>query len=237
MLRLRLLAFSLVFFAAACGGSAAPSAGSASSSGSAGRPATLAELAMYKGADRMDILTKGAQAEGALNLYSSNSSMEMFSQEFMKKYPFIKVQNYRTQGADLLNRVRAEFQANKVQADILETSDVSAAQANAAGWFQEVWSPELTAYGDAVLKKGSNGGALYWGDRQEVYGTGWNTNLIKGDEAPKTLDALVDPKWKGKMTVVSSTTGINFIGSVLDTKGMDFIKQLQAQQIRAQNIA
>lgn len=192
---------------------------------------------MYQGADRTDILTKGAQAEGKITFYSSNSSMEQFSEEFMKKYPSIKVENYRTQGTDLLNRLRAEIQANKVQADVLETSDVTAAQADAAGWLQEVWSPELAAYDESVYKKGTKGGALYWGDRQEVYGTGWNTSIIKADEAPKTLDGLLDPKWKGKMTVVSSTTGVNFIGSVLETKGPDFVKQLAGQQIRAQNIA
>jgi iron(III) transport system substrate-binding protein len=239
MLRLRLLALSLLALATACGGSAAPSSGPAAggSSSGGGKPGTIAELAMYKGADRLDILTKGAQAEGALTFYSSNSSMEQFSQEFMKKYPFIKVQNYRTQGTDLMNRLRAEFQANKVQADLLETSDVTAAQANQLGWLQELSSPELSAFDDVMVKKGSSGGVMYWGDRQEVYGMGWNTSQIKNEDAPKKLDDLLDPRWKGKMTVVSSTTGVNFIGSLLDTKGMDFVKQLAGQQVRAQNIA
>jgi iron(III) transport system substrate-binding protein len=235
MLAVRFLALSLVVFVAACGGSAASNNGGSAAPTGAG--ASSSSLALYKGQDRADKLLKAAQAEGTFTLYSSNSSMEQFSQEFMKKYPSIKVENYRAQGNDILNRLRAEYQANKVIADILETSDASAGQANQNGWFQEIWSPELAAYDDSAVKKGSNGGALYWGDRQEVYGLGWNTNLIKPDEVPKTLDALLDPKWKGKMTVVGSSTGINFIGSVDDTKGADFVKKLAGQQIRAQNIA
>src|SRR5438874_1017518 len=101
MRRSLLPVIATLILAAGCGGNAAPSGGAAAV---AGKPASLAELAMYQGADRTDILTKGAQAEGKITLYSSNSSMEQFSEEFMKKYPFIKVENYRTQGTDLLNR-------------------------------------------------------------------------------------------------------------------------------------
>ncbi|MEO8856639.1 MAG: extracellular solute-binding protein [Burkholderiaceae bacterium] len=34
-----------------------------------------------------------------------------------------------------------------------------------------------------------------------VYGIAWNTDLIKDEEVPSSYEALLDPRWKGKMTV------------------------------------
>jgi iron(III) transport system substrate-binding protein len=39
------------------------------------------------------------------------------------------------------------------------------------------------------------------------------------NDAPKSLKELLDPKWKGKMSIVSTSTGVRWIGSVLNAMG------------------
>ena len=57
----------------------------------AAAPASIAQLALYQGADREKILVEGAKKEGALSLYGSHTWYRTMAKEFEKKYPFIKV--------------------------------------------------------------------------------------------------------------------------------------------------
>jgi iron(III) transport system substrate-binding protein len=55
------------------------------------RPLSLAELALYQGADREKILLEGAKKEGEVVFYTSNTWVAgPVSQAFGKKYPFVK---------------------------------------------------------------------------------------------------------------------------------------------------
>jgi iron(III) transport system substrate-binding protein len=66
---------------------------------------------------------------------------------------------------------------------------------------------------------------------------GFNTNLVKPNEVPKSLNDLLNPKWTGKM--IWSTSGGSgapvFLGNVLMTmgqeKGMGYLRQLAKQNI------
>jgi iron(III) transport system substrate-binding protein len=66
----------------------------------------------------------------------------------------------------------------------------------------------------------------------------YNTELVKKDDAPKTLADLLNPKWKGKIAWTSEPN-VNgppgFIGNVLramgQDKGMEFLRALAAQKI------
>jgi len=62
------------------------------------KPQTVAELAMYKGADRQQILEAGAKKEGKLTFYTSGilkQAVRPVVHAFEKKYPFIKVRIFR----------------------------------------------------------------------------------------------------------------------------------------------
>ncbi|MEA2658844.1 MAG: hypothetical protein QOF64_1440, partial [Candidatus Binatota bacterium] len=61
------------------------------------KPATLAELVAYTGADREQILAAGAKAEGKVVWYTSlaGSSYKELAQGFEKKYPGVKAEVYR----------------------------------------------------------------------------------------------------------------------------------------------
>ena len=52
---------------------------------------------------------------------------------------------------------------------------------------------------DAVRKEGSGRG--WTATRFNVFVVGWNTNLVKPGQEPKTFEELADPKWKGKVSM------------------------------------
>ncbi len=68
-------------------------------------------------------------------------------------------------------------------------------------------------------------------------GLGFNTKLISPAEAPKTLEDLLDPKWKGKMSICATKPGITWIGNVLEAKGRDFLEKLSLQEVKVHNIS
>src|ERR1043166_6940141 len=79
-----------------------------------------------------------------------------------------------------------------------------------------IFYPRARHYPDDVKSKGKNG-LYYLGDRKTYNSLGFNTSLVSVNDAPKSLKELLDPKWKGKMSIVSTSTGVRWIGSVLNT--------------------
>src|SRR5712691_5920331 len=79
-----------------------------------GRPTSMAELAVYAGADRQQVLEEGARKEGSLLLYTSSvdTARRPLTDAFMKKYPFIKVDAFRASNEELVPRMLEEFKAN-----------------------------------------------------------------------------------------------------------------------------
>jgi iron(III) transport system substrate-binding protein len=68
----------------------------------------------------------------------------------------------------------------------------------------------------------------------------YNTDLVPAGTEPRTLDDLLDPKWRAKIVwsnVAGSATGEGFVAAVLkdlgEDKGMDYLHRLAAQNIAA----
>src|SRR5581483_8339202 len=118
---------------------------------------------------------------------------------FMAKYPGVKVDAYRADTTELTQRLTQEEQAGQHQVDVLEADDLT--QFMKAGFLQAFSSPELAAFPkEAVQPDG------YWAPtRASFVGLGYNAKLVPKDQAPKTLDDLLDAKWKGKMSLTGSS--------------------------------
>jgi iron(III) transport system substrate-binding protein len=197
---------------------------------------SLADLALYAGADREPMLVEGARKEGRAVLYTSNSQIEGLMADFQKKYPFIKVDAVRGQNTEIQQRLREEFRANSVKVDVVESSGEGMGQMVPMDVFQEYHSPDLAAYDDSSITRGPGGNVLVLADREVYNGFAWNTGLIRAEDAPRTFDDLLDPKLKGKIGVVSTSTGTNWVGMLMITKGEDYLKKLAQQQVKVQNI-
>jgi ABC-type glycerol-3-phosphate transport system substrate-binding protein len=71
------------------------------------KPSTIAELAVYRGADREALLYAGAKSEARIVWYTSlaGDSYKELVKAFEAKYPGVKVDSYRAQGADIVVRM------------------------------------------------------------------------------------------------------------------------------------
>ena len=85
------------------------------------KPASIAELVNYLGADREQVLYAGAKAEGKLFWYTSlaGGSYKEIIRVFESKYPGIKVEAYRASGSELVVRMEEEYKAGRHLADAL----------------------------------------------------------------------------------------------------------------------
>src|SRR5690349_5265024 len=145
-----------------------------------------AELALYKGKDREAILVEGAKKEGQVTFYTSNTWMAGYvTQEFGRKYPFVKANVWRSDSKELLKRLTDEAAAGRFIADVVETSPDYMALMIGEKMFQELYSPELTPYDNNAKVKGKNG-VFHWTSRELYISLGFNTNLTPPAEAPKT---------------------------------------------------
>src|SRR5438046_10436490 len=102
--------------------------------------------------------------------------------------------------------------------------------------FKEYFTPEARHYPDDVKSKGKTG-LYYLGDRETYNSLGFNTTLISPNEVPKSLKDLLDPKWKGKMSIAGTSTGVRWVGSVLDTLGREFLNKMAEQEVTVQNMS
>jgi iron(III) transport system substrate-binding protein len=205
--------------------------------GAQSKPMSPAELALYKGADREKILSDGAKKEGQVTFYTSNTWVAgPVSQEFEKKYPFIKANVWRSDSKALLKRLTEEVTAGRYAADVVETSPEYMTIMLREKMLQEHFSPELSAYDDEAKIKGKNG-VYGWTNREIYISLGFNSKLVPPGEAPKSIKEYLDPKWKGKMSIAGTTTGVQWVGAVMDAMGREFMEKLGAQDINVQNIS
>lgn len=197
---------------------------------------TVPQLALYQGADREKILIEGAKREGQLTLYDSHTWFRTYVKDFEKKYPFIKVSEWRSDSKNLLSRAMSEFNSSRSLVDVIETTAEPMWVMKRDGVFQEYFTPEARHYPDDVKAKGKSG-LYYLGDRETYNSLGFNTTLISANEAPKSLKELLDPKWKGKMSIAGTSTGVRWVGSTLDTLGREFLNKMAEQELTVQNMS
>ena len=140
-------------------------------------PTSVAQLALYQGADHERVLIEGAKKESQLTFYNSHTWFRTFVKEFEKKYPFIKVAEWRNDSKNVLRRTLEEFKSSRSLVDVIETTPEAMGVLRKEGLFQEFYSPEARYYPDDVKAKGKNG-LYYLGDRETYNSLGFNTQLI-----------------------------------------------------------
>jgi iron(III) transport system substrate-binding protein len=208
----------------------------ASNSFAASAPLNVGQIALYQGADREKILIEGAKKEAAFTLYGSHTWYRTMAREFEKKYPFIKVTEYRTDGRTLIKRALEEIRAGQYIADVIATSGEQVDLMKREGVFQEYQIPDARHYPDEVKVKGKSG--YFFVGHYETYASlGFNTSVVAPAEAPKTMADLLNPKWKGKISIVSTTTGTRWIGNTLETMGREFLEKMADQEVKVQNMS
>ena len=202
----------------------------------ANAPISPAQLALYPGADREKILIEGARREGQFTLYTSHTWFKTFVGEFEKKYPFVRASQWRNDSKNVIRKALEEARAGRMLVDVVETTADGMGVLRREGLFQEIYSPEARYYPHELKPKGKSG-FFYLPNRETYNSLGFNTKLVPPASAPKSLKDLIEPRWKGKMAITSTTTGARWIGNVLESLGREFLEKLADQDISVQDMA
>jgi ABC-type Fe3+ transport system substrate-binding protein len=197
---------------------------------------SVAEIANLKGPAREQTLIEGAKKEGKVVIYSAmieDQALRPITQAFRQKYPFIEPEFWRADTRDLINKVLAEARARAVVGDLVEGGGVSQALIK-AGAVQSFSTPAVAPY----AKERYDPKGFWAATRVSYFGPAYNTRLVKADDAPKTYQDLIDPKWKGKLCwAATAETGgammfITFIRLIMgEEKGEAYLKDLSKQNI------
>ncbi|MGH7844001.1 MAG: ABC transporter substrate-binding protein [Candidatus Binatia bacterium] len=159
----------------------------------------LAQINKLPASERQKRLEEGAKKEGTLVVYSNQGleTIEAYAKGFEKKYPFIKVERTRLQGAKGLDRILLEHRVGKLPADVVGVDFDNIGELLKTGIHARYDSPEKKHYPSQFWDKD---GRWYVAEYTLVV-IGYNTNLVKSGEAPKTYQDLLNPKWKGDISI------------------------------------
>ena len=200
------------------------------------RAATVEEVALMNRADRQKLLVEGARKEGKVSWYTTlivDQVVRPVKEAFEKEYPFIQVEFFRGNTERIVQKMIAEYQAKRYEADLIDGT-VSPTMVRRAGLLQRFSSPLFAEY-PAELKDAQG----FWGATNlYFFATGYNTRMVKANEVPKTYEDLLNPRWKGQM-MWSTSRGSGapmFVGTILSTMGNEAGKAY-LQKLKQQNIA
>ena len=202
------------------------------------KPSTIAELAIYRGADREQLLYAGAKSEGRIVWYTSlaGDSYKEIVKAFETKYAGVKVDSYRAQDADLVVRLEEEAKARRNIADAIETTEGSLIFLRDGKLLRPYDSPHLDRYPEDG-KERADKNLVYWALARESYiGFTYNKTLLTKDAVPKNFDGLLHPQLKGKMGISIGQTSDKVIGAMIKSKGEEFVRKLKAQEIKLYSI-
>jgi len=139
-------------------------------------------------------MVAAAEKEGKVVWYASVDVKvaEEVKKAFQAQYPKIEVEVERTGSERVLQRITQEYGANIHNVDAVNSSDAS----HFLMWKQQKLLAQHTP--PDVQKfppqyKDPDGYYATW--RASLSCMGYNTNLVKDSEAPKSYKDLLDPKW------------------------------------------
>jgi len=196
---------------------------------------TVAEIANLQGESRQKILREGAKKEGELSLYSSmpQGDISALSEAFGKHYG-IKVKVWRASSEGVLQKIVTEARGGRFEVDIVENSVPAMEALRREKLLQQVISP---AQAD-IMPEAIPVHKEWLGSTFDVFVQGYNTNLVKKEDLPKSYQDLLDPKWKGKLGIeaedqswfavllqeLGEEKGLKLFRDMVDTNGISVRK-------------
>src|SRR5712672_2120974 len=179
-------------------------------------------------------LIEAARKEGKLAFYTAMDLQlaERYGKMFEARYPGIAVRVERSGAERVFQRIDQEYQSSIYAVDVVNTAD----QAHCIIWKRNGW---LAPYLPEEVAKNFDK-AYYDPDgahvttRVLVSPFGYNTKLVKAEDAPKSFANLLDPKWAGKMVKAHpaySGTIMNATFQIARDLGWEYFEKLAKQRV------
>jgi iron(III) transport system substrate-binding protein len=179
-------------------------------------------------------LIAAAKKEGKVVYYTSIDlpMAEKIAKAFEAKFPGISVRVERSGAERVFQRIAQEYSSRITAVDVVNSSDA----AHFIVWRQEgilaPHVPEDVAQHYPAEHKDADG--LFASFRVGLSVIGFNTGLVKPEEAPKSFADLLDPKWKGKMVKAHpsySGTIMTATQQLTRDLGWEYLEKLAQQNV------
>ena len=179
-------------------------------------------------------LIAAAKKEGKVVYYTSIDlpMAEKIAKAFEAKFPGISVRVERSGAERVFQRIAQEYSSRITAVDVVNSSDA----AHFIVWRQEgilaPHVPEDVAKHYPAEHKDADG--LFASFRVGLSVIGFNTGLVKPEEAPKSFADLLDPKWKGKMVKAHpsySGTIMTATQQLTRDLGWEYLEKLAQQNV------
>jgi iron(III) transport system substrate-binding protein len=194
----------------------------------------LAALEKLPAQERQQKLYELAKAEGEAVIYANMdvSAMKPLTDGFIKRYPGTKIASVHFSGAAIITRLESEARAAKPLSDVVLSGQLGVLALIDKKIALRYRSPEREFFRSGL--KDQDG--LWTAYMTNVMVSAFNTRQVKNDEAPRTVNDLLKPRWKGKLTMDSQSyvwfgTMLQYLG---EEAGLRFMKRLNEQNISHQ---
>jgi len=189
-------------------------------------------LALACGSAMAQDKVEAAKKEGKVVIYGSLESgiMDEIEKAFTARYG-IPIEYFRASSNKTLDRVLTESRAGRVQSDVVVTNRGPMQLLKKEHMFARYVSPESRNFPDAVKDPDGMLSPIY---RMVIVGILYNTKLVKPEEAPKSLEDLLKPRFQGKWVMPDPsrhfTTGawLNNFDKLYGKNAMAMIQKLAA---------
>src|SRR6266545_5691864 len=144
-------------------------------------------------------LVEAAKKEGKLAFYTAMdlAFAQQLGKAFEEKFPGMSVRVERSGAERIFTRICQEYGANIHAVDVVNTADLAHCLAwKRNGWLAPYMPEEVAKHFEP---KYYDPDGLHITTRILISPFGYNTSLVKKEEAPKSFNDLLDPKWAGKL--------------------------------------
>ena len=177
-----------------------------------------------------------AGPSGKVMIYTSiyPDIIEVIKPEMKKAFPNIEVEWFQAGTEKVMAKVAGEIEAKKISADLLMVADPSYyLYLQEKGLLLQYDAPNRKA---VSINKDKDG---YWtGVRISNMIIAYNTAKVKPEEAPKSFQDLLDPKWRGKVAMPSpllSGTAYVTAGVLSDKYGWEYFEKMKANGLKVED--
>jgi iron(III) transport system substrate-binding protein len=172
-----------------------------------------------------------ARKEGKVVLYTTMllADFQVFQIEFRKKYPFLEIEYVRLGGESVVSRALLEHRAGQVKADVISAPAVGLNYLKGNGALKPHASEEKAGIREEFFDRDGH----WYGISTDLLVTAVNPTLLPLNEAPKTYQDYLLPKYKGKMGIHNANAWPLFGMAQLlgEERGIAYIKRLAAQEL------
>jgi iron(III) transport system substrate-binding protein len=181
-------------------------------------------------ADATDLAA--AKAEGKVSWYTSTpiETANRIAKAFEEKTG-VKVEMFRSGGTAILRRFMQEYDAKRIAADVLTTSDPAASNQMAE---KGIFVPFLPEGVDKIPAEAKDAQGRWIAQRLNMMTIFVRTDKVPEADRPKTWSDLTNAKYKGQLVTTDpsfTSLQLSVVGMLSQKLGWDYYEKLRANDI------